>query len=275
MQIDYYWQRQRRRIVKSIVTFVAICALLAVLQPLLRQALPILVDKLLLPERASAIQLFATIGNLLVGAVLVVITAFYAWITRATLRELIEARRSARRPMPLLVAKVPALTPLDSKRTKFATTFELTNTGAGTAVRPVITIILPRDAPESLNHRWLEPAAWKRSTDIRDLPTLIVSGVQVERDVAVSLDFQIPQDRLKGFMQAFLVFEDADRNSYQLLQEYDLLLLEDIYIDWQLIYERLTMRPVRGRTFLTPDHGPSEWVDERDTELLYERAGFP
>lgn len=277
MQIDYYWQRRRRRILGWMVaTFIGLPLMLVSAKLILPIALASVIDELLSPERSARLQVIATLGNLLIGTVLVVVTSVYAWITRATLYELTETRRAARRPTPLVVARAPQIARREGRRTEFSTELELTNAGVGAAVRPVITIILPSGAPAAPNDKWLAPPAWKTSTDIRDLPTLLASGTQIQRRVTVLLEpFEIPMERLKGFMQAFLVFEDADRNLYQLMQEYDLLLHADVYTGWILIYERLTMQPVQVRDAVADDHGASEWMSEGKTQRIYERAGLP
>lgn len=272
-QRQAYWDRQRNAAVAKLIGVLVGLPVVFAATATAVKAIVRSVAGLASPARSLEVQTFATIANVMIGLVLVIATCFYAWVTRATLRELTETRRVARRPMLLVTAKAPQLV-RHNRVVMFHAVLDFLNTGVAIAVRTVASVTTPQYAPDAPDDVWFHPSRSLTGT-IREIPPVLAPGAHTEHEIAhlTSIE-QLPNGNIHSFMQVVAIFEDLDLNQYKLVQEYDLFSHGADRLGWTLRYERLSMRTSEKRDSVRDSEQRSEYLDRRTSVVLYERSDF-
>jgi len=182
---------------------------------------------------------YAPVVNLILTIALVLITAWYAWITTRMAAEIADSRRASIRALLWLDVGMPDLSPLDGQaRPTIATQFQLWNLGRGAAMAAKFRCTVPYES---------EKDSTSIVADVQPQPPAVLAPGAVHS--ANWSIFGFPTDMTSSredFLEAQVTYQDTEGNLYELFATFDLQVIGGLLF-WRLSSETLYFLPFRRR----------------------------
>jgi len=183
----------------------------------------ILISGLIISKEGRAflgnLNAYSNLISSVLTLILVFITGFYAWVTNRMLAQMIEEKQSSVRPMLWVTLEKPEFhespyPPDDSKY--FKTKARIANYGKATAVEVQTDYAIPNEWKEG--DRFVS----RISTSHRH-PALLTPGNSVEDSLSLPTRIYDFEDLYSDYLRLLVLYEDTERNLYELEQKYYLL----------------------------------------------------
>lgn len=268
---DRYWRKARWKLLFLFVTTIAAVVGVGLFLGVVFRAQSWLQSAWSTPDLGLRLQIIGLMVNSILTSILVLATLAYVWLTRLTLAELTEGRRTGKRPVIAISLGKLHFDRDEPNQVWINCPMRVVNLG-GAALFPTGEIVMPYRAPSDPSKAWLLEGI---RTAIKGFPEVMESSSAVESDVRLLVEpYSIPESRVREFCELRLKFEDTERNLYRLTQHFDLFRHNELHT-LSLKYEALSVLPFRRRQYVGDDSlGISYSGDTANWERLYERVGF-
>jgi hypothetical protein len=165
---------------------------------------------------ALRLKVFSDLLLTLLTAILVVITAFYAWITNRILVESKEARRANVRAMLWVSLDNPKF--VDMERQSDMKMFELQANVINYGRAAAVSLRMEYSVHSHWVDEWREFVSISSKVERESIPLLLASGDSFD------VDIRIPTSTYgkdyPGYLNFIIAYEDTDRNLYEMRQSY-------------------------------------------------------
>lgn len=223
----------------------------------------------------SLLQFFLNLndyGNIILSALtffLVIVTAFYVWITHEMLDQMVENKKSEIKPMLWIKLGKPEFREqiIENDTQRFFTSkVEITNYGRGPAIDVNLDIIIPYDEKIETNI----PDYIKKQEHIRVLFPTEFNEVEIATDTPPYNINKFKED----FLQLKIIYEDVERNLYSLMHVYRLSIIggkEKNYYNFVLKSEELYFRPFADRKYTYEEDIGFQTFGGGEDKLIFKR----
>lgn len=268
-QVEEYWRRRKVLAFVGLTFILSFFFLVAFLGAAAASVWPRLTEYWNVSNESDRLYLLATIANLALTFALLIATSIYALLTRLTLNELVEARRSSKRPV--LITSFGEFTLTTGRRGERYVMTALTVHNYG----PAVAIGL-RGGATLLRKPLLErPTGDERVQNLFSVGKGkdILPGATEQFEIVTPIEYEPAEGRHRAFAELRLKFEDVERNLYTLEQEFSLYRHGPDAATWSISYDALYLTPNRSRSDVADTEIGREMVGKRRF-LVYERSGL-